>query len=921
MEADSIGDDLEPFLLDIMGGTNLEINSEILDDVYDSGQMLEQPRQEFPRESSVQNIPIHGHDQYQMQYFEEDSPNPPPTQRIRHVSEGSHNHSPPMFNHSPEFAHAYSPPFASSGNTPPQNAVEELQMNQVAPKQEQQVHQVPKQEINQPTQEVKQSPSNTVYIIHPVSVQNMKPADMGGVQRKPKKVERNKAHNAIEKRYRHSINDRIDDLRAILGGRDTKMSKSVVLRQAIEEITSLRKQNQQLKAELRKFGHTERQMAPFELCHSDFGSACDESPEPSPEPMASQHEPPLRIGGRNSVRSDITRMIYCISGIFALFMPFHQYLGGIFSPLKSADGGEFEVHSTGRVLMDESADRQHGQLDQAELANKLIKTWSTILLFVLLNGTIFLYLMYRGLVYMEPITSMDSSEYKQFQKSFAMAEQDFERHNLESSRARLNYCLSSLGRFRAQSTLEGIASVLWSLLLYFSNKTGVKWFVCCLASKLGSDAQSDSSKMAAMAYFMLAKVEFAETEKFKVPRASIVSYSAQSILLMEQAREKMTPKEMCSIYIQGSLIIRSLLPRFLSKVICRRINRRAADIARKTELEGSLAWLSHPLGETFLREPKLHSLSSSYCCSSMTLCPVATLSRAFRGHLFERITNALCNRYKHDMEEILELLTLLQTCSKSTNDQGYHVIDKTAYWWSVMLNWNLHENDPECPRDAVSKQVKSDMEVIINNIPSELNPAHGDPNPIQLLAVANYCSYKASVGDIPVDCRLGTISVTNETLQSSIQTLVVEQNKIDRITGLQLATVTADLILCIVEKSIERGDMEHAEKLTLTESARTTVRMMRNVLSLLPPTINRLEKWESFLQTVNDSNPVGIYATIRLFRDQNVNCDDHSSDSDSELSGSIELCAQTKVEARQLFRQCLPGPFMEGVFCEDKGIT
>ena len=61
---------------------------------------------------------------------------------------------------------------------------------------------------------------------------------------------------------------------------------------------------------------------------------------------------------------------------------------------------------------------------------------------------------------------------------------------------------------------------------------------------------------------------------------------------MEQAREKMTPQEMCSIYIQGSLIIRSLLPRFLSKVICRRINRRAADIARKTELEGSLAWLS-----------------------------------------------------------------------------------------------------------------------------------------------------------------------------------------------------------------------------------------------------------------------------------------------------------------------------------------
>ena len=75
---------------------------------------------------------------------------------------------------------------------------------------------------------------------------------------------------------------------------------------------------------------------------------------------------------------------------------------------------------------------------------------------------------------MEPITQLDSSEHKQFQKSFTLARQDFSRHNLESSRTRLNYCLSSLGRFRAQSSLEGISSVVWSLLLYFSNKSGIK---------------------------------------------------------------------------------------------------------------------------------------------------------------------------------------------------------------------------------------------------------------------------------------------------------------------------------------------------------------------------------------------------------------------------------------------------------------
>jgi hypothetical protein len=61
----------------------------------------------------------------------------------------------------------------------------------------------------------------------------------------------------------------------------------------------------------------------------------------------------------------------------------------------------------------------------------------------------------------------------------------------------------------------------------------------------------------------------------------------------------------------------------------------------------------------------------------------------------------------------------------------------------MILTINFNENDSLI--DA-SEELKSEMDEIINNIPSELNPEyHTSTNPAQLLAVTNYCAYKGTL--------------------------------------------------------------------------------------------------------------------------------------------------------------------------------
>ena len=70
-------------------------------------------------------------------------------------------------------------------------------------------------------------------------------------QPKIKEVKRS-AHNAIERRYRTSINDKIKELKNLVVGESAKLNKSAVLRKSIEKIRELMQQNSELNAEINR---------------------------------------------------------------------------------------------------------------------------------------------------------------------------------------------------------------------------------------------------------------------------------------------------------------------------------------------------------------------------------------------------------------------------------------------------------------------------------------------------------------------------------------------------------------------------------------------------------------------------------------------------------------------------------------------
>lgn len=549
----------------------------------------------------------------------------------------------------------------------------------------------------------------------------------------PHKGEKRTAHNAIEKRYRSSINDKIIELKDLVAGTEAKLNKSAVLRKAIDYIRYLQQSNQKLKQEnmalkmtaqknkslkdivaMEVDGHSDIKTELPTPPASDVGSPsslshCTSDSEPD-SPMGEDSKPNVGLLGQSTVGGvggmlDRSRMALCAFTFLFLSM---NPLASLLCSATSASTGSSSSHSGRGILGLESAAESWGWTD-----------WMLPTLLVwLLNGILVSGVLIRLLVYGEPVTRPHSGSSVLFWRHRKQADLDLARGDFAQASQNLWTCLKALGRPLPTSQLDLACAALWSLLRFCLQRLWVGRWLAARAGGLRSDRplQEDackSSRDAALVYHRLHQLHM--TGKLNGTHLSAIHMALSAVNLSECAGSALPVASLAEVYVSAALRVKASLPRilhFTSRVFLS--SARQACLSTSGSVPPAMQWLCHPLGHRFFVDGDWAIRStpkeSIYSHAGNTVDPLAQVTQAFREHLLEKSLYCVAqprgekgpSHGEGEYADALEYLQLLISASDAAGatTQSFAIgsnmatvtgCDPHSKWWSsvavVIINW------------------------------------------------------------------------------------------------------------------------------------------------------------------------------------------------------------------------------------------
>ncbi|XP_032511761.2 sterol regulatory element-binding protein 1 [Danaus plexippus] len=503
---------------------------------------------------------------------------------------------------------------------------------------------------------------------------------------KVKEVKRS-AHNAIERRYRTSINDRIVELKNMLVGEEAKLNKSAILRKTIDYIKYLQNQNTRLKQEnialklvCQKSGVKDVVFdGAYTPPHSDISSpyhsphGMDSTPS-SPESKVEEKYSKIVIG-----MGDHSRLALCafMIGLIA-FNPFSAFFGSFMSE----SSYDYNARLDQRRILSE---------DSFGAGNVSWGAWLFNMFLIYLVNTIILGgCLIKLLVYGDSVPKSQSKEAGLFYKHKQQANNHLKKNDLENARSELNRALSVCGRSVQAGGWGRYSALTAAVMRQILQRLPLGGFLARRAGDLWGDsparrATQHWAKEVSMVSHKLAQLEILSNQ---TSGSKCVLLALQAVNLAEVTSDKQLLAE---TYVTAALVFKDYMPNF-GKWLCGYYLRLCTYWCWETIPEGNprVRWATSSRGQDFLRTRRwVYEQKPAYQLFSRLPTLTDPLAYAMRAYHLELLQTSLqmllCADERSSTRDVLDLVKLI--IDDVSTDAPHHsgCWDPVLEWWASVV--------------------------------------------------------------------------------------------------------------------------------------------------------------------------------------------------------------------------------------------
>ena len=502
-------------------------------------------------------------------------------------------------------------------------------------------------------------------------ISNVETDKMSSLQ-KPPQGEKRSAHNAIERRYRSSINDKIIELKNMVVGTDAKLNKSAILRKTIDYINYLQNTNAKLKQEnsALKLAANAAGVNTSSFIASPVSEAkspeitppnSDCSSEASSPGQSDPGSPPIFV-------SDGSKMVLCVF-IFAIlaFNPF----GSIISVYKPSDiPFEYtgQTSASGRTIL--------GLFPEgAEWKNVFYSYWPSVLAWMLNVIVCFFFL--RKALYSPRPPNRKFTDWTPLVK----ANEQLKSGKLESARVQYEKALEAVTGHAVPITFTGkLICLAWQSTRFWLNALYLgQWL-----TQAADDHEAALAKLECFIRCKLNSIDMVRNEG----KLSIYGLMQTFGSLSDPQLATCSPDYLARAYILAALRYKGY-----SNVLSRYMLRKAACY------DANACFLLNPLGKRFFFKPasdtwryNAEGITRSYhFTDSLTPIyePVRFVAKEYRRYLVKKCILTIMNPKSATVAGIgrdgqpkdVMLKDAIEELIKNSKEMR----DETSYWWSQVI--------------------------------------------------------------------------------------------------------------------------------------------------------------------------------------------------------------------------------------------